>query len=83
MWFCVYEDGKIDRFDPKTETFKEFPLPQCRGRTPYALGIAPDHTLWYSSEHRDVIGRLDPDTGKVTEYPDALCRQRHARLLPR
>jgi virginiamycin B lyase len=68
VWFCVFEDGKIDRFDPKTETFKEFPLPNAKSH-PYALGIATDHSLWYSSESRDVIGRLDPASGKVTEYP--------------
>ena len=68
VWFCVFEDGKIDRFDPKTETFKEFPLPSAKSH-PYALGIAPDRSLWYSSESRDVIGRLDPGSGKVTEYP--------------
>ena len=42
-------DGKIGRFDPETETFKEFPLPHAKS-APYALGIAPDHTLWYSSD---------------------------------
>ena len=30
VWFCVFDDGKIDRFDPKTETFKEFPLPNAK-----------------------------------------------------
>jgi streptogramin lyase len=25
--------------------------------------------VWYSSEYMDVIGRLDPNTGKVVEYP--------------
>jgi streptogramin lyase len=37
--------------------------------TPYALGIDKNHTIWYSSEHLDVIGNLDPKTGLVTEYP--------------
>jgi streptogramin lyase len=68
VWFCEYTDGKIGRFDPEKETFKEFALPHPRS-APYALGIAPDHKLWYSAEHRDVIGRLDPETGKVTEFP--------------
>jgi virginiamycin B lyase len=68
VWFAEYTDGKIGRFDPKSETFKEYPLPSPLTK-PYALGIAPDHSLWYSGEWRDVIGRLDPDTGKVTEYP--------------
>jgi virginiamycin B lyase len=68
VWFAEYTDGKIGRFDPEKETFKEFPLPHSKS-APYALGIAPDHKLWYSAEHIDVLGRLDPDTGKVTEFP--------------
>jgi streptogramin lyase len=68
VWFCVFDDSKITRFDPKTETFKEYPLPHNHS-SPYALGIGLDRSLWYSSESRDLIGRLDPETGKVTEYP--------------
>src|SRR5262249_1954423 len=36
---------------------------------PYALGIATDRQIWYSSYYRDVMGKLDPQTGKVVEYP--------------
>ena len=68
VWFAEYTDGRIGRFDPDKETFKEFPLPHSKS-APYALGIAPDHKLWYSAEHIDVLGRLDPKTGEVTEYP--------------
>jgi virginiamycin B lyase len=68
VWFCVFDDSRIGRFDPKTETFKDFPLPHTKS-SPYALGIATDRALWYSSESRDLIGRLDPDSGKVTEFP--------------
>ena len=68
IWFCIYESAKIVRFDPKTETFKEFALPSPKTK-PYALAVATDRTIWYSSEWRDVMGKLDPETGKVTEYP--------------
>ena len=44
VWFCIYDAGKIGRFDPKSETFKEYALPNVNCK-PYALGIAPDHTL--------------------------------------
>ena len=57
----------IGRFDPKTETFKEFQLPG--GHPLYALGIDRDNMVWYSSEDMDEVGRLDPNTGKITEYP--------------
>ena len=36
---------------------------------PYALGVDRNGIVWYSSEHMDVIGALDPKTGRVTEYP--------------
>jgi sugar lactone lactonase YvrE/cytochrome c5 len=68
IWFCIYESAKIVRFDPSTETFKEFALPSPKTK-PYALAVAPDRSIWYSSEWRDVMGKLDPETGKVTEYP--------------
>ena len=61
--------GRQDRpLRSQDRAFKEFPLPNAKSH-PYALGIATDHSLWYSSESRDVIGRLDPVTGKVVEYP--------------
>jgi streptogramin lyase len=68
IWFAVFDDSRIARFDPKSETFKDYPLPHTKS-SPYALGIGADRSVWYSSESRDLIGRLDPDSGKITEYP--------------
>lgn len=68
IWFAEFGAGKIGRFDPKTETFKEYPLPGAEP-TPYALGIAKDGNVWFSSEQMDFIGCLDPKTGKITQYP--------------
>ncbi len=69
VWFCEYEAGKIGRFDPKTETFKEYPLPGGRP-TPYALVIDKNTGhLWFSSMEMDTISELDPATGKITLYP--------------
>ena len=68
VWFAEFRAGKIGRFDPKTETFKEYQLPGPKP-TPYAFGIDRNHNIWYSSDNMDVIGRLDPKTGHVTEYP--------------
>ncbi len=63
-----YKGGKIARFDPKSETFKEFQLPG-QSPTPYAFGIDNNHNLWYSSDEMDLVGRLDPKSGQVTEFP--------------
>jgi len=68
IWVAEYRGGRIDRFDPKTKTFKEYKLPGP-DPTPYALGIDRNNYVWYSSDDMDVIGRLDPKTGQVIEYP--------------
>ena len=69
VWFGEFRAGKIGRFDPKTQTFKEYDLPGGAQVFPYALAIGADRSIWYSSYYMDVIGRLDPQTGKVVEYP--------------
>jgi streptogramin lyase len=60
----------MGQFDPETQTFKEYPLPgPSESINAYALGIDKNHDIWYSSEQLDVVGRLNPKTGKVIEYP--------------
>src|ERR1700693_5918701 len=68
VWFGDYFGGNLTRFDPKTQTFKEFKLPGPMP-TPYGIGVDHNDNLWYASMYTDVIGKLDPKTGKVIEYP--------------
>lgn len=68
IWIGDYFGGSLTRFDPATREFKVFKLP---GPMPTPYGVATDHdnNVWYASMYTDVIGRLDPKTGTVTEYP--------------
>jgi streptogramin lyase len=68
VWFSERRGNKIGRLDPKTETFKEFPLPGPEA-SPYAIGIDRNRMIWYSAHEQDTLNRLDPRTGEVTEYP--------------
>ena len=76
IWFTEFGEspaeltktGKIARFDPKTETFKEYPLPG-ESPSPYAFDMDKNGRLWYSNMHEDTVGCLDPKTGNVVEYP--------------
>jgi virginiamycin B lyase len=68
VWVGEYTAGLIDRFDPKTESFKEYMLPGF-SPSPYAMGIDAQNNVWYSSFDQDVLGRLDHETGKITLYP--------------
>ncbi len=47
---------------------KEFVLPGP-DPSPYGLGFDRDGYLWYDSHHQDIMGRFDPRTGNVIEYP--------------
>jgi virginiamycin B lyase len=81
IWMAEFKGGKIARFDPGTETFKEYSL---RGpdATPYALGIDRQHYVWYSSEELDIVGRLDPKTGNVVEFPFPHSENTMREFLP-
>jgi len=48
-------------------TTQEFPLPA--GTRPHDVAPAPDGGVWYTSQSRGVLGRLDPATGTVEEIP--------------
>ena len=52
----------------KRSSYVDFALPGPEA-SPYAIGIDRDHMIWYSSHEQDTLGRLDPKTGEVTEYP--------------
>src|SRR5438093_12762014 len=49
-------------------TIKErvVPTPGSRPHDPLA---APDGAIWYTGQFANVLGRLEPTTGKITEYP--------------
>lgn len=68
VWFSERRGNKIGRFDPATETFKEYDLPGPEA-SPYAIGLDRNGMVWYASHEQDLLGRLNPATGKVTEYP--------------
>jgi virginiamycin B lyase len=81
IWFGEWWAGQIGRFDPKTEIFKEFPLPDP-DPTPYGVGVDRNGFVWYSSYDDDILGRLDPKTGAVVEYPFPYSGNGIRELLP-
>ena len=54
-------------FDTKTTQIREFTLPDP-GARPRRIAITSDDIVWYSDFARGFLGRLDPATGKVTEW---------------
>jgi len=81
VWFGEWWAGQIGRFDPKTQTFQEFPLPDP-DPTPYGIGVDRAGYVWYSSYDDDILGRLDPKTGAVVEFPFPYSGNGIRELLP-
>jgi len=67
----------FSRFDPKTETFREFPdIP-----TSYGVTLAPDGTVWFTEFTQDgKVGKVNPRTLEVTKYTPLTPNARPRRI---
>jgi virginiamycin B lyase len=66
MFFDEFGANKIGSIDTKTMEFHEYDLPNPAAR-PRRITINDD-IVWYTDYARGFLGRLDPATGKVTEW---------------
>ena len=53
---------------PVNIKFKQWPTP-TPGSRPHDPLAMPDGTLWWSGQFANVLGRLDPATGEMKEFP--------------
>jgi virginiamycin B lyase len=49
-------------------TIHEWPVP-TKGAHPHDPAVGPDGSLWFTEQMVNKIGRLDPKTGEIKEYP--------------
>ena len=56
----------------------EFTIPRA-GNFPHDPAVAADGIVWYTDQTNSYIGRLDPATGKITDFADAHAGFRAAR----
>ena len=66
VYITVMNGNKVARFDPKTETFKEWDLPP--GHRPHGLLVDSNGMVWTTGNGNGTIGKLDPASGKMIEY---------------
>ncbi len=81
VWYSGQMANVLGRFDPRTQTFKEYTLPPRSG--PHGLIADKDGNVWYTANFAGYIGKLDPRTGVVTKYPmpDPRARDPHTLLF--
>ena len=66
IYITVMYADKIARFDPHTETFTEWKLPN--GTKPHGLLVDLSGQVWYTGNGNGTIGRLNPATGWIDEF---------------
>jgi len=67
VFVVQFGTNKVAAVDPKTLAIREYTLPDP-GARPRRIAITSDDIVWYSDYSRGYLGRLDPATGKVTEW---------------
>ncbi len=67
VYFVEFGAAKIATIDNDMK-IQEFQLPDP-GARPRRIAISPDDMIWYSDYARGYLGRLDPKTGDVREWP--------------
>ena len=73
FWTPEYgQANKIARLNPATGEIKEFPAPNLGPALIHSAVPAPDGSIWITEAGSKKIGRWDPTTQKITEYPDTL-----------
>jgi virginiamycin B lyase len=67
-FFVEFGSNKVASIDPEAVMIHEWTLPNA-GSRPRRIAIAPDDVIYYSDYSRGYLGRLDPKTGKIDEWP--------------
>ena len=68
LWFAEYAGNAIGMFDPESEKIKEFKLPVPWSNPYDVVPSKGGKEVWTGSMSNDFVTRLEPDSGKITDY---------------
>ena len=68
VWVPGFGSGVFGKFDPKTEKWKVYDLPDAENQIPYALNIDPKGNVWICGTGNDTLYRFNPKTEKLVEF---------------
>jgi len=63
-----YISNRVDSFDPVKEQFQEYESPTAKS-VPHNPWVARNGQVWFSELIARKLSVIDPETGKITEYP--------------
>ncbi|MGB0580151.1 MAG: carboxypeptidase regulatory-like domain-containing protein [Limisphaerales bacterium] len=69
VWVPGFGSGVLGKFDPKTERWITYALPDAENQIPYALNIDPNGYVWICGTGDDTLNRFDPKTERLITIP--------------
>jgi len=74
LWMMESGPARLAKFDMIAEKFTEIPLPRTGNASTNPIGIAIDtqNMIWYTQFRTSNIGRFDPRTNSVEQFPTGL-----------
>lgn len=67
VWVPGFGSGVFAKFNPNTEVWTVYELPDAENQIPYALNVDKDGIVWVCGTGNDTINRFDPVTERLTE----------------
>ena len=64
-WFLGNKNGTVGYLDLKTEKFKVYKMPDKNARDPHTGVFDEAGIFWFTLQHSNMIGKLDPTTGDI------------------
>jgi streptogramin lyase len=72
IWMSQFTQCRMAKFDPKEETWIEYPVLTAYESDPYCLirrgSVDSKGIVWYVIFDKGIVGKLDPETEKMVEY---------------
>jgi virginiamycin B lyase len=67
-WLNLFGTNKVAMVDPATMQMREYALADAQSRS-RRIVVTGDDMVWYVDYTRGQVGRLNPNTGEVAEWP--------------
>ncbi len=69
VWVPGFGSGVLGKFEPKTEKWTTYALPDAENEIPYALNIDRNGYVWICGTGNDTLARFDPQTERLIVIP--------------
>src|SRR5258705_3624486 len=73
VWWAAIQANQLVSFNPTTQKFTDYYVPigikTGKRAAPYGMAISGDGKVWFAINGFDMMGRVDPVTGKIEEFP--------------